>query len=81
MEISTWKKENGILKKSFSAENYREHLAIVNRIGQLAIEENHHPEIILRYDGVEVSITTHDAGNTITEKDIKLAKRIDDILT
>ena len=43
----------------------------------IAEEEFHHPEITLRYDEVEVRLTTHDAGG-VTKKDLRLADLFDD---
>jgi 4a-hydroxytetrahydrobiopterin dehydratase len=50
-------------------------LALVNRIGAVAEELDHHPDLTLRYAGVDVRLTSHDVGG-VTDRDIRLARRI-----
>lgn len=52
----------------------------ITKIVALAEEVNHHPRWAQDYTRVEIWITTHDAGNTITEKDIQLATKINQIV-
>jgi 4a-hydroxytetrahydrobiopterin dehydratase len=73
-----WKTENDHLKKSFEFNDFSEALQFVNKIGELAENKKHHPDILLRdYKFVDISLTTHDNGNKITEKDVELAQLID----
>jgi 4a-hydroxytetrahydrobiopterin dehydratase len=51
---------------------------LVNRVADLAEEANHHPDILISYNQVTFTLTTHDAGG-ITEKDFDLAQRIETI--
>ncbi len=75
--INNWKEENNILHATFVCKDFSESLAFVNKIGELAEKHQHHPDIcITNYNHVEVSMTTHDAGNIVTEKDRMLAKEI-----
>lgn len=52
----------------------------MTRVAFLAEAHNHHPNWSNVYNQVEIELTTHDAGNVVTEKDRKLAKAIDQIL-
>lgn len=52
----------------------------MTRVAFLAEAHNHHPNWSNVYNRVEIELTTHDAGNVVTEKDRKLAKAIDQIL-
>lgn len=79
MTWKQWKKVSHRLKKVFTFDNYEETMAFVNDVADLAEEANHHPTMTVGYDEVVIELTTHDAGNTITEKDRLLAERIDDI--
>lgn len=73
-----WKTENDRLKKAFEFNDFSEALQFVNKIGELAENKKHHPDILLRdYKFVDISLTTHDNGNKITEKDVELAQLID----
>lgn len=75
-----WVEENNRLKKTFKFSNFQEAFAFMTRVAFLAEKHNHHPNWSNVYNTVEIELTTHDAGNTITEKDHKLAKAIDKIL-
>lgn len=75
-----WKEENNRLKRTFKFEDFQEAFAFMTRVAFLAETHNHHPNWSNVYNQVEIELTTHDAGNTITEKDRKLAKAIDQIL-
>lgn len=75
-----WKEENNLLKKSFKFADFQEAFAFMTRVAFLAEAHNHHPNWSNVYNQVEIELTTHDAGNVVTEKDRKLAKAIDQIL-
>jgi len=72
-----WKEENNSLKKTFTFKNFSEAFAFMTRVAFIAEKMNHHPEWKNVYNTVEVSLSTHDAGNIVTEKDRKLAEAID----
>ena len=74
-----WKEENNQLVKSFQFENFKEAFGFLQQVAFLAEEHAHHPEIYNVYNEVTLKLTTHDAGNTVTEKDEKLAEAIDKI--
>lgn len=75
-----WVEENNRLKKTFKFSDFQEAFAFMTRVAFLAEKHNHHPNWSNVYNTVEIELTTHDAGNTITDKDHKLAKAIDKIL-
>lgn len=64
------------LKREFRFQNFREALAFVNRIGALAEEQGHHPDISLGWGRAEVEIFTHKIDG-LTESDFILAAKID----
>ena len=73
-----WQEVNNTLQKKFTFADFRQALAFVNRVGEVAERLQHHPDIcITDYKNVVISTTTHDRGNRITEKDRQLAKTID----
>jgi 4a-hydroxytetrahydrobiopterin dehydratase len=65
------------LRKEFKFGNFREALAFVNRVGELAEEQGHHPDICFGWGKVEVTIWTHKI-NGLTESDFILAAKIDE---
>lgn len=77
--LPDWEHENNKLHKEFSFDNFRDAVAFINRIAFEAEEQVHHPEIFNVYNTVEISLSTHDAGGKVTEKDISLAKTIESL--
>ncbi|GAA0877531.1 hypothetical protein GCM10009119_04990 [Algoriphagus jejuensis] len=75
-----WREENNRLKKTFEFADFQEAFAFMVRVAFLAEQQNHHPNWSNVYNSVEIELTSHDAGNTVTERDRKLAKSIDKIL-
>lgn len=72
-----WTHADDRLRKSFTFANFSEALAFIVRIGVEAEKLNHHPELFNVYNKVEIALNTHDAGGKVTDKDVKLAKRIE----
>ena len=75
-----WKEEDNQLKKSFRFKDFSEAFAFMTRVAFLAEKMNHHPSWKNTYNTVEIALNTHDAGNTVTDKDKKLSKEIDKLL-
>jgi 4a-hydroxytetrahydrobiopterin dehydratase len=71
-----WVRTGDSIRREYGLADFREALALVNRIGALAETANHHPDIELGWGRVVVILSTHDAGG-ITERDFDLARRID----
>lgn len=75
-----WFNNANTLVGKFSFKKYLGALDFVNEVGLLAEHQQHHPSIKLDYGQVEIHITTHDADNSLTDEDFKLAAAIDQIL-
>ena len=77
MEVPFWSVvDNHHLERTFRFPDFVTALALVNRIGSLAEEQGHHPDIVLAWGKVAVTIWTH-AVNGLTESDFVLAAKID----
>lgn len=76
--LPDWKIVSGELVRTFQFKNFLGALAFVNRVGELAEEAGHHPDIDIRYNRVRLGLTTHDAGG-LTSKDFDLAARADKV--
>ena len=74
-----WTEEKNALVRSFRFRNFSEAFAFMTRVALLAEKMEHHPEWTNVYNKVMVKLTTHDAGNTVTEKDYTLAKLLDEV--
>ena len=72
-----WKEENNKLYRAFTFKNFSEAFAFMTRIALEAEKMDHHPLWTNVYNKVEIWLSTHDAGDVVTEKDRKLAKAID----
>ena len=77
--LSHWKEEDDALHRAFTFTNFTQAFAFMTEVAFAAEAANHHPEWRNVYNRVSVRLMTHDAGNTVTEKDRKLAQRIDEI--
>lgn len=73
----SWKEEDNKLVQHFEFKDFSEAFAFLSRVALLAEKHNHHPEIQNTYNKVSLSLTSHDAGNKVTDRDINLAKAID----
>ena len=75
-----WEETNNKLYKKFQFSNFSEAFAFMTRVAIEAEKMNHHPEWKNVWNTVEVWLSTHDAGDIVTDKDKKLAARIDSLL-
>jgi 4a-hydroxytetrahydrobiopterin dehydratase len=75
--MSTWKEENQVLIKTFTFASFEEAMQFMQNATPFISETDHHPTWSNTYNRVEVKLTTHDAGNKITDKDRKLAEYLD----
>ncbi|BDS13876.1 4a-hydroxytetrahydrobiopterin dehydratase [Aureispira anguillae] len=68
--------ENNRLKASFEFDDFVTAFSFMTAVAFWAEKQNHHPNWSNVYNKVQIELTTHDAGNTITEKDHLLAQKI-----
>ncbi len=74
--VPDWQIESGELVRTFLFKDFRASLAFVNKVGDLAENAGHHPDIDIRYNKVRLALVTHDAGG-VTQKDFDLAAASD----
>lgn len=72
-----WQETNNTLYRKFSFRDFSEAFAFMTRVALEAEKANHHPLWTNVWNTVEIWLSTHDAGNIVTEKDRDLAARID----
>jgi 4a-hydroxytetrahydrobiopterin dehydratase len=75
-QIPGWERAGAEITRTYRFRDFREALAFVNRVGELAERAGHHPDIDIRYSAVTLALTTHDAGG-LSAKDFELARAID----
>ena len=75
-----WTETNNKLYRKFLFNNFSEAFAFMTRVAMIAEKMDHHPKWTNVWNTVEIWLNTHDAGNTVTDRDRKLAQRIDALL-
>jgi 4a-hydroxytetrahydrobiopterin dehydratase len=75
-----WEEKNNTLYRKFEFRNFSEAFAFMTRVALEAEKMDHHPDWSNVYNKVEISLSTHSAGDIVTEKDRKLAKKIDGLI-
>lgn len=72
-----WTEKNNKLSRTFTFKDFSEAFSFMTRVALIAEKMNHHPNWSNMYNSVKINLSTHDAGDIITEKDRKLATAID----
>ncbi|EMA49227.1 MULTISPECIES: 4a-hydroxytetrahydrobiopterin dehydratase [Halococcus] len=73
-----WQQDGDEIVRVYEFEEYLDGVAFATDVAEIADEEFHHPEIQVRFDEVEVRLTSHEAGG-VTDQDIEMAGRFDDV--
>ncbi|HZL12935.1 MAG TPA: 4a-hydroxytetrahydrobiopterin dehydratase [Verrucomicrobiae bacterium] len=77
-KIPDWKKQAAVISRQFEFKNFPAAMKFVNAVAKIAEQEQHHPDIDIRWNKVTLAFTTHDAGG-LTKKDFALAKKTDEL--
>ncbi len=72
-----WQEEKNALYRKFQFKDFKEAFAFLTKVAMVAEKIDHHPTIKNTWNTVELWLSTHDAGNVVTEKDWKLSQEID----
>ena len=72
-----WEEKGNTLYRKFTFKNFPEAFAFMTQIALEAEKMDHHPKWTNVYNQVEIWLSTHDAGDIVTDKDRKLARQID----
>jgi len=75
-DLPEWKRRGGAISRSYKFSTFIAAMAFVNHVADLAEAMDHHPDILIRYNRVKLSLSTHSAGG-LTALDFTLAGRID----
>lgn len=74
--VPEWSELNGAIQRTFQFPDFVASMKFVDQVAAAAEQAQHHPDILIRYNKVTLTLSTHDA-NGITEKDFALAKKVD----
>jgi len=75
-----WVEENNRLKKTFKFKDFTQAFGFMAKVALIAEKMDHHPFWTNVYNVVSIELSTHDAGDVVTDKDRKLAKAIDQLV-
>lgn len=74
-----WKEKDNKLTKAFTFNDFSEAFSFMTRVALVAEKMDHHPTWTNTWNKVSIELSTHDAGDIVTEKDKKLAEAIDQL--
>lgn len=74
-QLPGWKKNGSAIERGFQFGNFVQAMEFVNRLAEAAEAVNHHPDILISYNKVTLTLVSHDSGG-VTQRDIKMAGKI-----
>ena len=77
-DAKAWGSSGGAIQRTVQFDDFVGAIAFVNKVAEAAEAADHHPDILIRYNKVTITLSTHDAGG-ITDRDFGLAAKIDDL--
>jgi 4a-hydroxytetrahydrobiopterin dehydratase len=77
-DLPGWKQSGKAIERSFKFPDFIAAMAFVNRIADAAEKANHHPDIVIHYNQVTLSLWSHDSGG-VTRRDLKMATTINQL--
>lgn len=78
-QVPGWERHGDAIERSVRLGDFRAALAFVNTVGEVAEAAQHHPDILIRYNTVDLTLSTHSEGG-LTEKDFALAARVNELV-
>ena len=77
--LSEWTLNGEILQRTIGFSDFKAAMVFVNSLAEAAEKAAHHPDIMIRYGKVTLTLSTHDAGG-LTEKDFEMASAVESLL-
>ena len=78
-DLNGWEFKNNAIHKIFTFESYLNSIAFINRLAEIAEENNHHPDMVVGWCKIDVVFTSHDQGG-VTTACIDMAKKAESVL-
>jgi 4a-hydroxytetrahydrobiopterin dehydratase len=75
-QVPEWSELNGAIQRTFQFKDFVEAMRFVDEVAAAAEADQHHPDILIRWNKVTLTLSTHDSGG-ITAKDFALAQKVD----
>ncbi|HLI62174.1 MAG TPA: 4a-hydroxytetrahydrobiopterin dehydratase [Terriglobales bacterium] len=77
-QLPGWKKHGNAIERLFQFGTFVQAMEFVNQIAEAAEAVNHHPDILISYNKVTLTLVSHDSGG-VTQRDVKMAARINQL--
>lgn len=77
--LPAWRRDGVTIERTAELASFPQAIQVVNRVGEIAENANHHPDIDIRWRTVTFRLSTHSEGG-LTEKDVTLAEEIDEVI-
>jgi 4a-hydroxytetrahydrobiopterin dehydratase len=75
-ELPGWKQQGKAIAKTFDLKGFKAAMAFTGTVGELAERADHHPDILIQFHRVTLTLSSHDKGG-ITDRDLRLARQIE----
>ena len=76
--VPEWETDKKAIERTFEFDDFSQAIDFVNSVAEIAEEEDHHPDIDIRWNKVRLSLSTHSEGG-LTDLDFQLARKIDNL--
>ena len=71
-----WERQGDTIRRTYKFPDFKAAMAFANRVAELAEAQDHHPDMLVQYGAVTLTLSSHDAGG-LTARDFRLAQTID----
>lgn len=75
-ELPGWKRQGNAIEKTFDLKGFKASMTFASTVGEIAERADHHPDILIRFTKVTLTLSSHDAGG-VTDRDLRLARQIE----
>jgi 4a-hydroxytetrahydrobiopterin dehydratase len=75
-KLPEWEHEKKHIERTFEFDDFSQAIDFVNSVAEIAEEEDHHPDIDIRYNKVRIQLSTHSEGG-LTDQDFEVAEKVD----
>ena len=75
-ELPGWQQQGKTISKMFDLKGFKAAMAFSGTVGELAMRADHHPDILIQFHKVTLTLSSHDAGG-VTDRDLRLARQIE----
>jgi 4a-hydroxytetrahydrobiopterin dehydratase len=75
-ELPGWKQQGKAIAKTYDLKGFKAAMAFAGTVGELADRADHHPDILIQYSKVTLTLWSHDKGG-VTDRDLRLARQIE----